>query len=330
MTSARSFPAVHVVRCVVLICVVAAGLIAVPGPAAAKEITCDDRVSGAGADFYDGPSASDRYDGLFAKGHAVPHLDTHVPQGMATWSNWRGDEDLLLITSYAPGSTANALIIALDAGTGKRVGTAEVNASHVGGIAVFERQGWAFVSDEEAGKVRRYPLERLRQAVESSSHLAETEPAQPVYGASFLTSHGPTDTLWAGRFSSTGRERMRSYTVAGDGTVAPRDGTFEVPRKTQGVVVTDDLFVYSTSFGRPNRSNIYVVQRGEGSSDLDTARLFCFRAPSMAEGMAVHGADVHLVYESGAAYYAQDAEQPINIIKELHQAPLAELARLPR
>jgi hypothetical protein len=102
-----------------------------------------------------------------------------------------------------------------------------------------------------------------------------------------------------------------------------------VPRKTQGLVVTEDLFIYSTSHGRNNRSNIYVVRRGEGSSDLDTARMFCFRSPSMSEGLTVYGNDIYVAYESGAAYYSQASDKPDNIIEDLHKAPLSKLESLP-
>jgi glutamine cyclotransferase len=136
--------------------------------------------------------------------------------------------------------------------------------------------------------------------------------------------------LWAGRFNKKGREFMRAYTVSGDGALTVRGGKFQVPAKTQGLVVTDDVFVYSTSHGRKNRSNIYVVKRGEGSSDLDRAKLSCFRAPTMSEGMAVYGDDVYLAYESGASYYLRGDNNPDNVIENLHKAPLAELARLTR
>lgn len=305
---------------------VATGLAATSSAAAAAAITCDEVATG--KDFYPGDPASDTYDTRFTDSHAVPHLDTHVPQGAATWSNWRGDEDLLLITAYVPDSTDNAYVIGIDARTGKRVGTAEVDASHVGGIAVFEKQGWAFLSGSTDGSIRKYPLDRLRQAIEFSSHIAQDGPDQLVYGSSFLTSHGPSDTLWAGKFSPTGREFMHSYTVSDSGDLGYRPGSWEVPTKTQGLVVTEDLFIYSTSLGRPNRSNIYVVRRGPDSADLDTARLHCFRAPTMSEGMAVYGDDVYVVYESGAHYYSKDDEKPENIIGSLHRAPVARLAEL--
>jgi hypothetical protein len=287
-------------------------------------LPCDNEASGSGDD-YPGPQASARYDRLFSRSHPVPHLRTRIPQGMATWSNWKGDQDLLLITSYAPGAgdepfhpTEHAYVIALDARTGRHVGTAETSPSHVGGIAVFEEQGWAFVSDAEGGKVRRFPLDRLREAITRSEFVQDTAPKQEVAASSFLTSHGPTDTLWAGRFDADAPASMSSYVVARDGTLTPGFSTVEVPPGTQGVVVTEDAFVFSSSYGRNNTSTVTVLDRGGGDAS-------CFAAPSMAEAPAVYGDDVYLVYESGASHYADAADAPDNVVAHLHRAPLRSL-----
>jgi hypothetical protein len=175
------------------------------------------------------------------------------------------------------------LIIGIDAKTGKKVGAAKIAYSHVGGIAVFETLGWAFVSDDDSHKVRKYPLEKLANAIQKSDKLAAEGPPQEVIGSSFLTSHGPTNTLWAGIFEDSpagGRPQMKAYKV-----------DKSVPTKTQGLVVTKDFFIFSTSLGRNNRSNLYVLRRGKDETDLDKARLFCFRSPSMSEGIAVYGDD---------------------------------------
>ncbi len=322
MSSVRPSRRAVVVALVVLLWAVTASVAtAAPLP---PGLPCDNEASGTGDD-YPGPQASERYDRLFSRSHAVPHLRSRVPQGMATWSNWKGDQDLLLITSYAPGEgddpfhpTAHAYVIALDARTGRHVGTAEMTPSHVGGIAVFEEQGWAFVSDAEGGKVRRFPLDRLRDAITRSEFVQDTAPKQEVDSSSFLTSHGPTDTLWAGRFDPDGPAAMRSYVVAGDGTLTPGFATVEVPPGTQGAVVTEETFVFSSSYGRNDTSTITVVQRGGGDAS-------CFAAPSMAEAPAVYGDDVYLVYESGASHYADAADAPDNVVEHLHRTPLRQL-----
>jgi hypothetical protein len=121
---------------------------------------------------------------------------------------------------------------------------------------------------------------------------------------------------------------MHSYEVAKDGSLAVRDGIWQVPRQTQGLAVTDDLFIYSCSYGRNNRSRLYVVRRGKGSTDLDEARLASFLAPSMSEGVTVCGNHVYVVYESGARAYNTGPDKPRNSIGRLHRAALEALGRL--
>lgn len=295
-------------------------------PAAA--ISCDEHVSSTDS-FYNGPRASDTYDSHFKGSHTVPDLNTHVPQGLATWSRWNGTDDLLLISAYAPKSQNDAFIIGLDAKTGRRVGAARIDATHAGGIAIFEEQGWAYVSGSQGKRVRKYRLDRLRQAITDSAHLAQVGDDIVVDGgSSFLGKHG--DTLWTGQFDTDTRGAMYSYRVGMNGELTGREGPWEVPEKTQGLAVTDDLFLFSTSYGRPYRSNIYVVRRGAGDRALDTARLACFRAPSMSEGMAIYGGAAYVVYESGAAYYRSDPKRkPRNIIEHLHRGALSGLGALP-
>jgi hypothetical protein len=162
-------------------------------------------------------------------------------------------------------------------------------------------------------------------------------PEQRVFASSFLTSHGPTSTLWVGNFDKSARGHMESYKVERSGRLLPgAGGPWEVPTKTQGVVVTKDFFIFSTSLGRNNRSNLYVVRRGKGERDLDEARLFCFRSPSMAEGISIYGDDLYVLHESGADIYNPDKtltdlkpDRPRNIISNLHRAKLASLEELP-
>jgi hypothetical protein len=119
---------------------------------------------------------------------------------------------------------------------------------------------------------------------------------------------------------------MAAYKVQGDGDLERMNGEWEVPKKAQGLVVRKNMFVFSTSLGNDNRSNIYVVKRGEGERKLSAERLTCFRAPSMAEGLTVYGDDIFLIFESAAAYYK--AKDPRNVIADAHKTPIAVLERL--
>ncbi|GAA4611190.1 hypothetical protein [Saccharopolyspora hordei] len=284
--------------------------------AVSPKIECETAASGDGP-FYPGPSASDVYDAAWGEGPAVPELDTTTPQGLAAWTDWDGaGGDLLLVTAYGE-SGSDALIIGIDPASGEHVGSVAIAESHVGGIAISK--GWAFVQGRNSGDqhtVRKYELTALRDAMKASGtpYLEQTGEARVVPAASFLAADG--GTLYAGKFNETGRGTMQSYQVGDDGSLTEQK-TFEVPMKTQGLMVTEDHFVYSTSYGRTNRSNIYVVDKG--ATDIDIPSTTCYRAPSMAEGITQYGDEAFLLFESGSYKYP-DAR---NVIKNLHKGEVS-------
>ncbi|MDP2712622.1 MAG: hypothetical protein Q8O56_15515 [Solirubrobacteraceae bacterium] len=290
--------------------------------AQAAAISCEARSSGNNAAFYNGKSASFVYDRMFSRGPMLPGLATHTPQGIATWHNWNGSgNDLLVVTSYRNG--ANAWLIGIDPSSGRHVGTVAIAPTHAGGIAITK--GWAFVQGKNSPTghtIRKYRLStlRTRMARAGTPYFKQTGTARKVYGASFIASYG--DNLYAGRFNQRGRDRMYRYKVANNGALATQPGAYEVPMKAQGLLVTANRFIYSTSFGNDNRSNIYVMNGG--ARDIDNASTRCFRAPSMTEGITEHRGTAYLVYESGAAQYV--AKDPRNLIRRMHKANLATLA----
>lgn len=295
-----------------------------PGPVAARAIECETDTSGEDT-FYDGPSASYLYDGLFEKTHSrVPagELDERIPQGLTTWKNWdQAGHDLLLVGTYDKEGEQSRLV-GIDPDSGKNVGTVAIDKTHAGGLAVVKN--WLFVQD--SGKqIRKYKLSDLRYALQHpGAELKKDGAASEVYAASFLSDYG--DSLWAGGFNQHGRDKMYRYQVNDDGSLTEKQ-SWEVPIKMQGLLVTPEYFVYSTSFGRTNRSNIYVTDRDE--HDLDKAALSCFRAPSMSEGLTEHEGDAYLVFESAASFYRGDeGERARNVIPDLHKAPLSGLVQL--
>jgi hypothetical protein len=305
-----------------------AATIAVTGPdtsqasttasTALRAISCD--TAQGGTDFYDGPSASKKYNTRFSNSAAVPNLGTHTPQGVGTWWDWDGSKDLLLVAAYRAG--ANSQIIGIDPGTGKTVGVVAIAATHGGGITTS--MGWAFVQGSTNG-IRKYRLSELRTAMKKAGtpYLKAVGAERKVYGASFLTSYG--DSLWSGNFNDTGRGKMYQYKINSNGSLTTINKAWEVPTKTQGLTVTASHFIFSTSYGRTNRSNLYVVRRGQ--ADLDKAKLSCFRAPSMSEGITEYGGRVYLVFESGSHLYRSDPKT-LNVITRLHKASLSSLTSL--
>ncbi|RZU13809.1 hypothetical protein EV645_4662 [Kribbella rubisoli] len=283
-------------------------------------ISCDTATTG-GATFYDGPSASKKYDARFSNSASIPNLSTYTPQGAGTWYNWDGSgKNLLLVAAYREG--ADSEIYGIDPSTGSTVGVVAIAESHVGGITVSK--GWAFVAGQ-GSSIRKYRLTELRDALKAAGtpYLAQVGTARDVAGSSFIGGYG--DSLFAGTFNDTGRGTMYEYKIADDGTLTTQSGAWEIPTKTQGLTVTASHFIYSTSYGRGNRSNIYVVKRGQ--KDLDAAALSCFRAPSMTEGITEYNGTAYLVYESGSHLYASDPAT-LNVIPRMHKASISSLTSL--
>lgn len=282
-----------------------------------------------GSTWYDGPSASYRYDARFSASSSMSPavLDSRTPQGLATWRNWNGSGGtLLLYTAYRNGS--DAWIQGINPASGNRTRVIRVADSHVGGIAVAN--GWIYVSGRKAADghhtVRKYRPSAFRAVINgtaSSSYVKQVGTARHVYGASFLSSYG--STLYAGKFNDDGRDKMYRYRANSDGSLTTISGSIQVPQKTQGLVVTGDYYVFSTSYGRANRSNVYIARRGY--DNLDSAKLSCFRAPSMAEGASLWDGKVYLSYESGSYAFRSDPDTR-NVIPRLHKVPLSSLTSL--
>ena len=286
--------------------------------AAAAAISCSTATGG--KPFYDGPSASKVYDARFSNSAAVPNLGSYTPQGIGTWWNWDGSKDLLLVTAYRTG--ANSQIIGIDPATNKTVGVVAIAATHGGGITTSN--GWAFVQGSTNG-IRKYRLSSLKTAMKAAGtpYLKAVGTERKVYGASFLTSYG--GYVWSGKFNATGRDKMYQYKINSNGSLTTINKAWEVPTKTQGLLVTGSHFVFSTSYGRDKRSNLYVVRRGQ--PDLDKAKLSCFRGPSMSEGITEYGVRAYLVFESGSHVYRSDPKT-LNVISRLHKATISSLTSL--
>lgn len=286
-------------------------------PAVAASV-CD-LVPAAAVPFYPGPSASQTYDALFSRGAAIPHLSTHVPQGMTTWSNWKGSgQDLILLAMYR--DSADSYLVAIDPTTGAHYGTITVAGGHMGGIAVAG--AWLFTQDDDAGgdeKVRKYKLETLRTAFQKAHangarpYVSRSGSNQNTYGADFMASY--YGRLWAGRYKSTAGDEMYEYKVSSRGTMTKTGSSWKVPARTQGLLVTANNFVFNTSYG-DTTSAIYVTPK-VASPSFTTAR--CFAAPARSQNFALVGGTLFLGFEGGSYKYPKSR----NKVAHLHAAPLS-------
>jgi hypothetical protein len=309
-------------------------------PEATSTIMCEAASSGReDLDEYDGKSASYMYDDRFGPGPDLRYseLSQFTPQGLTYWRNWDGDADLLLATAYDVG-TRDAIIVGLDPKRDDKaatVGVVQVESDHAGGIALHG--DWLFVSDGPH-TIRTFKTSVLRKAMKESQDsgtektpkIDPTRITKDLYGTSFLTTDSGDSKLYAGLFNDKRRDWMYRYSIAGDGTLTldrKEDGyglKWEIPAKTQGVMVAGNRLVLSSSHGRNNRSNVWVTNRAE--TNLDKASVRCFRAPSMAEGFANDGANAYLLFESGSyEYNGHNGDRARNVIDGVHKAKLGDL-----
>lgn len=327
---------------------VASATAAAPWERQKESFSCAD--DSGSAPFYNGASASTVYDSTFKLGHEIPKamLDSYVPQGLGTWPNWGGTgRDLLLQTAYND-TTNRAVLVGMVPGGGstsmpvlRRPGKKGFVDAHVGGVAVVGP--WMFVAGPTVKglpTILRFKLAAVRRALAAGGVLkAQAElkinVGTPGFAASFLAVEG--STLWVGTFDDNSRNRMYQLTVGPKGGLKRIGGPGnwrQIPKKTQGLAVTNTHFVFSTSFGSKNRSNVYVVRRGK--KYLDNAYpqdLVCFAAPSMSQGVALSGGQAFLSFESGSYKYRADpcdkgildGDCTRNVISHLHRAPLASL-----
>lgn len=291
---------------------------------------CESPLKGVLGDFYPGPAASATYESLFAKSFALPHLSTHVPQGITTWTNWNGKGKTILIVSMyrkVNDVAKPSYLVAIDPANGKHLGTIEVAAGHLGGIAIAGKYLFGQHADKKAPTwepVRRYKLSKLKSKLQEAikkgnrPYLGREKGLQKIAGAGFMQAY--KGEVWAGHFNNTKADKLYRYQVGSDGKLKQNGKPYEVPARTQGVLIAQDRLIFSVSNGQ-KLGKIVVTDRRR---DLDDAKIRCFTAPSMGENMARIGNQVFIVYEGGSYKYP-GAE---NRIKHVHTVDLRKLRTL--
>jgi hypothetical protein len=277
------------------------------------------------------PWFSNNYNGSWELSRSL--LDEHVPQGLTTWGSYFGaGNDLLVYTAYSQFG-GRARIQGIDPRDGSLTNFAQLQAgTHAGGVAIVGN--WAFVPGANEGSVRRYKLSRLARIFANgpSSEALDGAFAGKVVGTGFLTQAG--NTIYAGTFNPNGLGVMRTYSVDAKGDLHETSGDIEVPKKTQGLLVLPNYFVFSTSYGRTKRSNVYVVKRGYTSltTSYNNGNLRCVRAPTMSEGVTIANDKIYQLFESGADCYRYNETAcsspdgtPDRVITNLHRIPRATL-----
>jgi hypothetical protein len=284
--------------------------------------------------WYDGASASVKYDQNFAKGFKLPQAlydRDGVPQGVAVLNNWNGtNEDLFLVSAYTDENhdkspDGDSWIYAVVAGEGTFKGAFRVYRGKAGGLAVAG--GYLHVANTDT--VRSYALSRVKDAIRDNGGYLASDASTGDSLASWVAADG--GDIWVGNWNPDGRSWMHRRPVRADGLLGAAGPRVQVPKKAQGMAATSSHFIFSTSEGQWSRSNIYVVERGYGEQ-LENKPLYCFRAPTMSEGAVIWNANAgaarfYVIYESKANTYLEGLN-PTNEIDHAHYAKVSDLVAL--
>ncbi|MBB6628278.1 hypothetical protein H5V45_13200 [Nocardioides sp. KIGAM211] len=164
---------------------------------------------------------------------------------------------------------------------------------HAGGVAVDGDN--VYVTSE--GQVYTYSLNDMQNA-SSGDEVPQVAPPQELAASSYSTIKD--GQLYVGDFDSN---TMYAYNKGPDGQWQPVVGSngqplpIPTPDNVQGVLVRDGEFVFSTSSGRGNESQLIVQDRNSGD------RSDPYTMPNMSEGVVEVNGNLITTYESGAAEY---------------------------
>lgn len=299
-----------------------ASLLTATSPSATADVACDDAYA---SSEFGGTKVSQTYSSTFDTSAALHWLDKpYTPQGLAAWPNWDGSgEDLLVVSAHHVDENANASLIYGMTPGGEHRGAAYIGVgAHAGAAKVYG--DWLYVQHSQS-TLRRYPLSAVRASFEEpgTTSIGSGE-AVAVTGVSSFDIDG--GYLYGATFNDSARDVMRRWKInpdTGDLTLDTVWGPLQVPMKTQGLQVHNDRYIFSTSYGRTNRGNVYVVERGYGEGDDFTSKPYaCFRSVAMIQDLVDLNGTTYLGNESGSEEFADGR---IHNIRNLHVANTASL-----
>ena len=283
------------------------------------------------------------------KSYLIPALkETMIPQGMDIWR----ERGWLMISGYFPSAEISecSVIVAVDMATGAYVGEYYItntdgtpHTSHAGGVAITERD--MYISN--GSTLFRIPLSEFLNAGQCGKVTIADYFNVPVRASFCNYSEG---YLWVGDFQygtsyptdeyrhMTNRDGKKYYawtvgyevdltTENGikadamvDGSYATPDIIFSMTEKIQGFALTQKTVALSQSYGRNNKSKIFLYENPMGSEAHQTVELNgksvplyfldsktpskSIVTPPMTEGLAAIDGKLYILFESGADKYA--------------------------
>ena len=283
------------------------------------------------------------------KSYLIPALkETMIPQGMDIWR----ERGWLMISGYFPSAEISecSVIVAVDMATGAYVGEYYItntdgtpHTSHAGGVAITERD--MYISN--GSTLFRIPLTEFLNAGQCGKVTIADSFRVPVrasfcnysegylwvgdfqYGSSYPTDEyrhmtnreGKTYYAWTVGYEVdlTTENGIKAEAMVADSYATP-DIIFSMTEKIQGFAITENTVALSQSYGRNNKSKIYLYENpmatqahqyfGLNGKDIPVYFLDgqvpskSIVAPPMTEGLAVMDGQLYILFESGADKYA--------------------------
>lgn len=283
------------------------------------------------------------------KSYLIPALkETMIPQGMDIWR----ERGWLMISGYFPSAeiSASSIIVAVDMATGAYVGEYYItntdgtpHTSHAGGVAITERD--MYISN--GSTLFRIPLSEFLNAGQCGKVTIADYFSVPVrasfcnYSEGYLLvgdfqygSSYPTDEYR--HLTNRDGKKYYAWTVGYEvdlttengikadamvsGSYATPDIIFSMTEKIQGFAITEKTVALSQSYGRNNKSKIFLYENPMGSEAHQTVELNgksvplyfldsktpskSIVTPPMTEGLAAMDGKLYILFESGADKYA--------------------------
>ena len=221
-----------------------------------------------------------------------------IPQGL-TYDPRTGT---YLMTYYTPGG--HAVIALVDRVTGQEIADVTITGGHdpTTGPAKLGHAGGVTLNGDEVivtdgGKIHTFSLEAIRTQRGHSPVSPISTSASPGVAGSYCTLHD--GRLYVGDHS---KNKLHVYEKdPGTGKWVPADDPAEVydtPDNTQGVVVREGEFVFSSSLGRGNQSALIAQDRDTGERSQP------YTLPNMSEGVVEVDGSLVTTYESTGEKYA--------------------------
>ncbi|KGN33950.1 hypothetical protein N802_07680 [Knoellia sinensis KCTC 19936] len=176
----------------------------------------------------------------------------------------------------------------IDETSGREIGEVKLGGSpgpnHAGGVSVDGDNVYVF----DNGAMYTYSMTAIQSAGHGETVPQSNDGPTKVDGGSYSAVHG--NKLYLGDFEN---DRMYVY-ERGPGGQWVKVGTVPTPNETQGVLVRDGEYVFSTSYTRhQDNSSLYV-------QDFDGNRSGPYELPSMSQGIVEVDGELIVTYESGA------------------------------